>query len=126
MHFAVWGRVDIFRNDTDDIVTETLVVGKFRMSKKPEDSHHRRMIGLAGTIAKELDEDPEICGWEIFEWLAFQTIELSASDAELAGEYTEADVEECLELLRSVWSSVDMVAKHEAERFMMDDTETDT
>jgi hypothetical protein len=56
----------------------------------------------------------------------FGAIELSATDATLAGEYTEADIEECAELVRKLWGSIEAAAKWEADYFNIEDDLTGT
>lgn len=73
------------------------------------------MIGLAGTVAEEVYCDPAIEAFQIADFLEFGVVELSLSDAQLAADYTEADIEECLALVKLLWATILEGAKLEAD-----------
>lgn len=52
------------------------------------------MIALAGSIAEQLRSDPYVSGLDIMDDLECGRIELSATDADMAGDYTLSDIEE--------------------------------
>lgn len=116
-HFRVPGVVSILENPAggDD---ESLVLGQFTRFCDPASEHHARLIALAGTISEEIDREHGVAAPEIFEALTQRVIELSDADAEHAGTYTKADVEDCAALVRSLWLSIDAAARLEAGRFL--------
>ena len=115
-HFGIVGRVTIFENPDGSLDGEKFFGGNFQLYAGG-DAHQHRMIGLAGTVAENVDRDPGIEAWEIQEYLDLHVIELSATDAELAGDYAEGDVEECLALVRQWWSGIAQEAKFEAAKW---------
>lgn len=116
-HFRVPGVVSIVENP-DGGENESFVVGQFMRLCDPASERHARLIALAGTVAEELDRERGVAASEIFEALTQRVVELSDADAEHAGPYTKADVEDCAALVRSLWLSIDAAARLEAGRFL--------
>jgi len=57
------------------------------------------MIGLAKIVAEQIEIEPEMQAYEVFELLSDGTIEISPTDADCAGTFTMDDVEECYRFL---------------------------
>jgi hypothetical protein len=113
-HHGVAGHVRVAANPhAGDGLTERMFIGKFHFLQRCEDASALRQIGLAGTVAEELDDDTTLEGWQILEWLQEGTLELSGTDAKYAGDYTEADLDLTIALVRDLWDALDSDAELE-------------
>ncbi|SAK48290.1 hypothetical protein AWB79_01274 [Caballeronia hypogeia] len=76
------------------------------------------MIGLVGIVAEALDDDPSYEGWFLIGSIEFGIEKLSDTGPEMAGDFSEADIDECLSLLRTLWPSVELAATLEGKSFL--------
>lgn len=70
-----------------------------------------RLIGLAGVIAEEVNACPDVDAEDLLNFLDDGTIELSCTDAQMAGSYTPQDIDDILSLVRGHWPRIDEEAK---------------
>ncbi len=71
-----------------------------------------RFIGLAGYVAEQLQDDDEITGACLLDYLDLDAADLSATDARFAAAHTEADLEDTLMLVRWCWEEINTRAAH--------------
>ena len=79
-------------------------VGKTHFHSANIEDAHYRWICLAGAIAVAFDRDRDIDTMDLADALPE---ELSETDAQGAGEYTDDDVAVTLELVRQSWSEIE-------------------
>lgn len=70
-----------------------------------------RLIALAGTVAEQIDDDPDLEALDIADWLEAGVIELSATDARMAGDHAVEDMEEAVMLVRHLWEEIEAEAE---------------
>lgn len=69
--------------------------------------HETRLVALAGAIATILWAHPDVTAEQTTEWMPEV---LGPRDAKDAGDYSGADVAECLQIVRSHWTEVEAEA----------------
>jgi hypothetical protein len=85
----------------------------------PNGTRARRAIGLAGIVAEELMHGDYLNSYEI-EWsLAEGTIELSATDAELARGYSGADIKRSIRLVKKHWTEISRLAEADVAMYSL-------
>ena len=103
--YGVFGRVEVAPNPNGGF-NEIHFTGRFTIyGRGPRSLKAIRLIGLSGALATMLLDDAEVDEWTATEELEFDE-SLSATDRELAGRYTVADVRAALKRIRRVWSDV--------------------
>jgi len=112
-HLGIHGFVKIARNGSGGEL-ERHFGGTFTRFADGN-THQKRMIGLAGTVAEHVYCDPAIEAFQIADFLECGADELSISDADISGDYTAADIEECLVLVKLLWATILEGAKLEAD-----------
>lgn len=103
--YGVWAQAYLVPTGTLDPFKEKSIVGQTMFGSL--DSHRTKMVCLAGTIAEELEADPDLVGSQMFEALDDGILSLSESDAKGAGDYTVKDLDDCIELLRGAWKEIE-------------------
>lgn len=109
---GVNGHVRIDRNPHGGI-EEFHFSGCFHLSHGA-DARSLRLIALAGCVAEHLDDDHHFEGWQLIEALDAGEVGLSATDANLAGDFDEQDVDESAGLVLQAWESIERAAEFEA------------
>jgi len=109
--FGICAWISIWRNPGGGEV-ERFYVGRTSFGTKIPKCG-RPLIGLAGNIAELLVENRELDPDLAFEVLGWG--DLSATDAELAGDFTIADVNKCISLLRRLWTALEAAASYDFE-----------
>lgn len=112
-HFGADGHVRIHDNPNGGI-DERYFGGSFHRLTDV-DVRSKRLIALAGTVAETLDDTPDLEGWQLVEWLDGGLDELSESDADIAGDFDEHDIDECIAVALSVWQEIERHAAFEAK-----------
>lgn len=101
--FGIFGWVEIYENESPLAgLAEKFYLARFRSPCQPKTNAACKAIGLAGLVAEEIDNDPEVQGFELYESLTDGTIELSATDASLVGCFDETDLEFSVALARDL------------------------
>ena len=55
-------------------------------------------------VANLIKDDPDVAGMDVLDCLEMDGLE--APTAKMVGTYTEADLDECIALLRKLWTSI--------------------
>lgn len=106
-HHGIDSHVRIADNpDAADDVEQKFFSGKCHFLADCQDPTGRRQIGLAGLVAEHIDDDADVEAWMILESLELDPLQLSESDGEYAGIYTEADLNSTAMLIRRLWDSI--------------------
>lgn len=84
------------------------------------DQRQARLIGLAGKVAEQLDED-DFDAFEFVDDLDTGEIELSGTDAESAGDFDENDVDEAAALVIQAWEAIEEATAFESANWMDED-----
>lgn len=114
-HFGFEGHVRVHDNPSGGF-DERFFGGRFFLLDLfgKADPRAKRLIALAGKVAETLDDDPDLEGWELIEWLDYGIESLSDSDAVLAEAFDEQDIDECIAIVLSVWHEIERHAAFEA------------
>jgi hypothetical protein len=113
--FGGGGWITLRENPDADFHEEPLVLGRATLSRLDDNGH--RMTGLAGVCAEHLLDDYQADGREIFDLLEYGDIEMSATDADMTGDYHAGHVDQVLNILRANWSEVQRYAGYEIAKF---------
>jgi hypothetical protein len=106
-HLGVSAMAEVFPSGAFDLIHEKYWIGKTRLYPSPT-GRARVLIGLAGSVAEALQDDPE---WFEMNPEDFElSYELSQTDADFVGNFTTADVEETAAILKSIWPTVEREA----------------
>lgn len=102
-HFRVW------KNPSADPEQRPVIGRAYTFVRwTPE---QRRLVGLAGPIAEYIEGQPDHAdAWGFIDLVELEVIELSESDLKMAHGYGEADVETCIDLVRSLWDKINTIA----------------
>lgn len=111
------GFMEVYPTHTRNLKKEAAFTGKTRLVKSTTHPADMKIVALAGVVAETVLHEPEVQGFEILESLMYESLLLSPSDADIAGEYTEEDVEAALCLVRENWQRVVVLAEAEAAKF---------
>ena len=101
-YFGIQAHAHVEPTGTDDPMNYKAWVGRTSLFMIA-DACQRRLIGLAGTVAEELDCNPNADAIDLFDSLESGTIFLSDTDSNLVGPYTDDDVAQCMALVRELW-----------------------
>lgn len=93
-HFDLWGWVSIRAGH------DQRFAGQFT-AEPSDDAHAKRIVGLAGACAEQLDHEYGSTPGRVAE-----AIRLSPADAAMAGAFDVTHVEECLAILRAAWPAI--------------------
>jgi hypothetical protein len=107
-HFGAAGFVRIVRASADELGYG----GSFQMYGELAD-HEWRIVALAGVVAERLDDEPAIHARSLADALRTEPGLLSGVDAQLAADFGDDEVEQCLRLVRKLWHEI---ASEAAER----------
>lgn len=94
LHFGIWGWVSL------RATAGNAFAGQFT-AEPSDDADAKRIVGLAGACAEQLDCDPAITPARVME-----AIRLSPADAAIAGTFDAVHVAACLAILRSEWPAI--------------------
>jgi len=114
-HLGVSAVAEVFPSGAFDLIHEKYWIGKTRLYPSPT-GRTRVLIGLAGSVAEALDDD---VGREMIEMNPEDfdlSYDLSPTDADFAGNFTTADVEETVGILKKVWPTVEREAGYLAAK----------
>ena len=100
-HFGAAGFVTIAREGA----SEPRFGGRFQMYGELADDEWR-IVALAGTVAERVDEEPRIETALLADALRAGPDRLSSVDAQLAADFVETDVEQCLRLVKTLWREI--------------------
>src|SRR4051812_19261483 len=93
-HFGAAGFVTIVRGKAD----EPAYGGRFQMYGELAD-HEWRIVALAGAVAESVNDDPEVEALSLVTALRAKSGVLSGVDAQLAADFADDDVAQCLFLV---------------------------
>jgi hypothetical protein len=110
-HFGAAGFVAIARGRLEP----SRYGGRFQMHGELADDEWR-IVALAGTVAESIDADPAIDAASVIAALRAEPTPLSGADAQLAAGFLDADVERCLNIVRTLWPEIAREAAERAER----------
>ena len=80
-----------------------MVFGRARLNWQEMNEHQRKIASLAEAIANYIEDDPDATGMIVLDYL--DTDGLEGLKAKMVGTYV-ADLDECIALLRKLWTSV--------------------
>lgn len=110
------GNIEICRTGSDDPIGMRLWTGNY----KGFHIQDRTAVGLAGLLAEMIQEeggadaiDPPDLAFEFWDYIECGVIELSATDARSAGDYSPEDVERVAKILIEHWPLVVQRAQYE-------------
>jgi len=117
LHYGLIGRVSIVPNPKSDQLpgVDVSVLGSFNV--EGADGKTRPIIALAGQCAETFKANRRVTGPDIFAALRSEQIKLSETDRANAGDYTERDVTESLEIVKARWQTIVEDADREAKAF---------
>lgn len=104
---GLWGRVEIHHNPNGG-AEEKHWTGQFQLFGQLEARQWRarRMIGLAGSVAELLLNDPQTDEYTLADYLEADPAALSDTDRSLAGDFTVQDVRRTLSIVRRLWPQI--------------------
>jgi hypothetical protein len=96
----------VWPSKTHNYLEERMWVGQTRFYMPLASPERCRLIGLAGIVAEEFAGNADILPDNIFASLESGALQLSHSDALTAGPFDQADVEQCLQIVRQLWAEI--------------------
>lgn len=99
------------RANADTSMQENLYIGRCKIV--PElPKEQTRLVALAGVIAEQFGKNHDVTGDFIAKWIELENITLSARDAAGASGDTRRDLDECVSLVRQLWTDIEREASH--------------
>ena len=108
-HFGAAGFVTIVRGRTD----EPAYGGRFQMYGELADDEWR-IVALAGAVAERVNDEPWVEAASLVSALRAEPGLLSGVDAQLAADFADDDVAQCLFLVRKLWHEIASEAEERA------------